>query len=102
MSNKGNGRISETVISRTWQMNDTIEKASGMFYYFVWYLEKIVRNYMGMKRNVRPNLKMLERLGEKSKYHDDFIKLKDIYTSEEFETMINNVVEVRYYTVINR
>lgn len=90
------GKISETVISRTWQMNDTIEKAGGMLYYLVWYLEKVTRNYMGIKRNVRPNLKMLEKIGTKSKYQDDFTKLKYIYTSEEFEDMIKNVVEEEY------
>ncbi len=96
-----NGKIVESVISRASQVNDTSEKASGMFYYLVWYLEKITRTYIGIKRNVHPTLSKLDKMREKPKYRNDFTKLKEIFLSEEFINMVDRIVKEEYEAVKN-
>lgn len=95
------GKFVETVISRAWVVNDTLEKAGGMLYYLVWYLEKIVRTYMGEKRNLRPTLNKLDKLREKTNYRDDFTKLKEIYLSEEFISMVDRIVKEEHLNLLN-
>lgn len=88
-----NGEAFETVISRGMNVDDSKEKISVMIYYLVWYLEKVIRTYKGMKRNVYPTLKKLNDLLEKEKHCDELKTLKEIYLSKTFVDMVNRVVK---------
>ena len=50
---------------------------------------------------MRPTLNKLDKLREKTNYRDDFTKLKEIYLSEEFISMVDRIVKEEHLNLSN-